>query len=296
MKKSLLILGALLSVGMPTFTQNVSENLQKKTAKEIINEAPSKALKQLKKAHLQEVIEEATNAVIETNKVIKLIKKGKIEKASILLDRIDSTLDRLIKAYGLVKIPVDVSFQIYTFNADLKSAKKLIEEVKKAINNNDLVKARAILNLLRDEIDIVTTYMPLDLYSQSLKLAKQLLKQNKTESAILALESALKTLEVATLVVPRPLLEAQTLLEDAKKIYKTQPQKALKLIEQIEKDLEKAKVLGYISNEKSIKPLLEQLSELKKAIKENLVTTQNQFQEASKTLNKVVNQNIKTYK
>jgi hypothetical protein len=138
--------------------------------------------------------------------------------------------------------------------------------------------------------------MPLDLYSQSLKLAKQLLKQNKTESAILALESALKTLEVATLVVPRPLLEAQTLLEDAKKIYKTQPQKALKLIEQIEKDLEKAKVLGYISNEKSIKPLLEQLSELKKAIKENLVTTQNQFQEASKTLNKVVNQNIKTYK
>jgi tetratricopeptide (TPR) repeat protein len=296
MKKSLLILGALLSVGMPTFTQNVSENLQKKTAKEIINEAPSKALKQLKKEHLQEIIEEATNAVIETNEVIELLKKGQIEKASVLLDRIDSTLDRLIKAYGLVKIPVDVSFQIYTFNADLESARKLIEEVKKAINNNDLVKARAILNLLRDEIDIVTTYMPLDLYSQSLKLAKQLLKQNKTESAILALESALKTLEVATLVVPRPLLEAQTLLEDAKKIYKTQPQKALKLIEQIEKDLEKAKVLGYISNEKSIKPLLEQLSELKKAIKENLVTTQNQFQEASKTLNKVVNQNIKTYK
>ncbi len=298
MRKKLLLFGTLLMVGIPNFAQNTTDvkALQKKTAEEIINEAPGKAFERLKANRLQEVIKEATNIVSETNKVIELLQERKIEKASVLLERINSKLDKLIKEHGLVKIPVNVTFQVYTFAADLSMAKRLAEVVKKAVNGNDFVKARTILNFLRDEIDIITTYMPLDLYSESLKLATELLKQNKIESVILALESALKTLEIETVIVPRPLLEAQVLLQDAKKIYNTQPKKALEILKRIEQDIKRAQVLGYVPDKKEIKPLLEQIAELKRAVEESLPTAENQFKETSKALNELVNKSIKTAK
>jgi len=298
MKKKLLLLGTLLTVSFSNFAQSALDAtaLQKKSAREIINEAPGKALERLKANRLQEVIKEAANIVNETGRVIELLQERKIEQASVLLERINSKLDKLIKKYGLIKLPIDVAFQVYTFNADLNTAKKLAETAKQAVNSNDFVKARTILNFLRDEIDIKTTYMPLDLYNESLKLARELLKQNKIDSAILALESALNTLEIETVIVPRPLLEAQVLLQDAKRIYKVQPKKALEILKRIEQDIKRAQVLGYVPNEKAIKPLLEQIAELKKAVEENLTTAESQFKETTKTLNELVNQSIKTTK
>jgi len=132
--------------------------------------------------------------------------------------------------------------------------------------------------------------------NESLKLATELLRQNKIESVILALESALKTLEIETVIVPRPLLEAQVLLQDAKKIYTSQPKKALEILKRIEQDIKRAQVLGYVPDKKEIKPLLEQIAELKRAVEENLPTAENQFKETSKALNELVNKSIKTTK
>ena len=249
--------------------------------------ALSQAISQLKEQELAKVIQEAAAALQETQQALLLLQKGKVQEALQLLQKVQVTLEQLIQKYGLVKLPVDVQFIEFNGIEDLELAMKYNKQVKKLVAENDFVDARFLLALLRDEIDIVTTYLPLGLYKQAIDLAVKLLQAGQVDAAILAIQSALGTLEVETVVIPKPILEAQYLIAQAEKIYKVNPDLAMQLISRAEYDLRLSVALGYIRSLEDVKPLLEKLEELKKAIKAHAATVEEQFQEATKGMQQV---------
>jgi tetratricopeptide (TPR) repeat protein len=290
--KKLLWLTALvgsLSFAAETGTQAVKETPQAVNSAKVANQqsALSEAVGQLKQAELAKVVKEAAEVFQETNKALLLLQKGQTEEALVILNRVAAKLDKLVSEYGLVKLPIDVRFVEFNGITDLKLAWEYNKQVKKLVAKNDFVNARAILAVLRDEIDIITTYMSLGLYRDAIKLAIKLLNEGKIDSAVLAVQSALGTLEVETVIVPKPIIEAQILLERAEKLYKVNPEGAKALIERIKKDLELTVALGYVRSMDELKPLMEKLNELEKAIESNAVNTEQKLEEAKQKLREV---------
>jgi len=282
-RKALLTLAAVAGLGFAAGTANqvVGQNFGQ-GVQTVGQNALNEAIGKLKKEELSKVITEAAKVFQETNKALLLLQKGKNDEALKVLQKVDEQLQRLIDQYGLVKLPIDVQFVEFNGITDLKLAQEYNKRVKELIANNDFVDGRFILALLRDEIDVITTYMPLDVYKQAIDLAVKLLEEGKNNAALSALQSALATLEVETVIVPKPILEAQYLLQKAEKVAKVNPTLAESMISKVEYDLKLAVALGYLRSEKDIEPLVKKLEELKKAVMENSPTVGTKFERAKK--------------
>jgi len=288
LRKGFLALGLLAGVALATSNTTLQEAQNKnvtiqKGYKNALNEAVSK----LKKEETAKIIQDAATALQETTQALLLLQKGKTNEALTLLKRVDALLQKLINQYGLVKLPVDVQFIEYNGITDLKLAQEYNKRVKELIANNDFVDGRFILALLRDEVDVITTYLPLGVYKQAIDLAINMLEKGKVQPALLALQSALGTLDVETVIVPKPILEAQILVQKAEEVYKVNPSLAKTLVGRAEYDLKLAVALGYLRSENDIKPLVEKLEELKKAITEHSANVGEKFQKAKEGLKEV---------
>ena len=251
-----------------------------------VQKVENQAVEKLKEKETAKVVKEAADVVRETNRVIQLLGEGKKEEALKLLERIEGKLQKLIETTGLERLPLKVEVIDYTGVEDLKTAEKYNKKVKELISQNDFVNGRFILKLLRDEVDIVTTYIPLYIYKDAIDLAYKMLKKENVDSALYALQSALSTLEVETTIIPKPILKAQYLIEEAQKVYKMNPQKAQDYIKEAEYNLKLAVALGYVPSLESLKSLLEKLENLKKAIESNAATTEEQFKKAKTEMEK----------
>jgi tetratricopeptide (TPR) repeat protein len=256
------------------------------SAKQMLKTAKTEALNRLKLNEQAKLIEEAVKVIAETQQVLKLLAEKKTDEALKLLQKIDQQMAQLVQKYNLYRVPVDVTFVEFDGVNDLELAQRLNKAVKESVNANNFVTARQLLAVLRNEIDIQTTYMPLALYKEAVDLALNFLKQGKVKAAVYALESALGTLEVEVTIIPKPILEAQMLVTDAEKIYKTDPQGALKLLERAIYDIKLTVALGYLPNEKAAEPLLKKIETLMKAIKSNTATAET-FKGVKEELQKV---------
>ena len=280
---SLLVVGLVASPLYAAQTSSQSPN-------QVLKNAQSEAIKQLKTQQLTKVIKEAAAVLQETQNALILLQQGKDAEALSILKKVQKELAALVDKYGLVKLPADVNFVEFNGISDLNLAEKLNKQVKELVAKNDFVDARIILAVLRNEIDITTTYLPLKLYKEAIDLAVHLLEYGNKDAALLAIQSALGTLVVETVIVPKPILEAQYLIEKAESIYQVNPKAALAYLKKAEYDIKLTKALGYISSEKDIEPLVEKLENLMKAIKEHAATTQEQFKEVKKAVEKTKEQ------
>lgn len=285
-RKGLLVLGLIAGVALAT-PNAPAQNSQAVAVKENGQSALKEAIGKLKKEELSKVIQDAAKAFQETNQALLLLQRGKTSEALTVLKRVDALLQKLINQYGLVKLPVDVQFVEFNGITDLQVAQEYNKRVKELVAQNNFVDARFLLALLRDEIDVITTYMPLDVYKQAIDLAVKMLEEGKTDAALLAIQSALGTLEVETVIVPKPILEAQLLVQKAQEVYKVNPAMAKQLVSRAEYDLKLAVALGYIRSEEDIKPLVEKLEELKKAITEHAANIGEKFQKAKEGMKEI---------
>ncbi|HIC09504.1 MAG TPA: YfdX family protein [Aquificales bacterium] len=285
-RKGLLALGLIAGVALAT-PNAPAQNSQAVAVKENGQSALKEAIGKLKKEELSKVIQDAAKAFQETNQALLLLQRGKTSEALTVLKRVDALLQKLINQYGLVKLPVDVQFVEFNGITDLQVAQEYNKRVKELVAQNNFVDARFLLALLRDEIDVITTYMPLDVYKQAIDLAVKMLEEGKTDAALLAIQSALGTLEVETVIVPKPILEAQLLVQKAQEVYKVNPAMAKQLVSRAEYDLKLAVALGYIRSEEDIKPLVEKLEELKKAITEHAANIGEKFQKAKEGMKEI---------
>ena len=285
MRKIPLILAVSFLFGVGS-AQNL-ETLKRESAQDIIKSATGDAIKKLKSEERQKVIQEAVKVLEQTKEILNLLAQNKVNEAKSLLNEVCQKMDTLVEKYKLTKVPVDVSIEEYVGVSNINLAKVLNKRVKFYINKNDFVNARNYLEILRNEVDIRTTYMPLYLYRGAIKLAKKFLDEEKVQATILALQSALGTLEQEVVIIPRPFLEAQLLIETAQKLYKEQPEKAIKLLKQAKRDLELLKYLGYVSDEKEIKEPWEVIEELEKSIKAKASSTPGFFEKLKEKFEKL---------
>jgi hypothetical protein len=270
--RKLLLSAALFGLSVGAFAVPSEGAVQ--SAEQMMSTAKSEAVGKLKEEEKAKLVKEAIEVVAKTQKAIALIDAGKREEAIKLLSEVSQKLQELIDRYNLQRLPVDVAFIDFNGVNDLETAWRLNREVKKVVAANDFVDARFLLEVLRNEIVIQTTYLPLVLYKKGIDLALELLKEGNDEAAKMALTATLSTLEIESVIVPKPILEAQMLIADAEKIYEKDPEGALKLLKRAEYDLKLTVALGYLPDMKAVEPLLKKIEELKKAIKEKTATAE----------------------
>ncbi len=270
------LLGAVLSAAIivsPVFAkeENKKTNIQQKqeTASSLIESSGKRSTQKVREQELQKIIKEAASIYAEGNRVLFLLTHDKIEEAKKALKALKERVDKLEKQYQgkMVRLPIDVVVNEVVGITDIEQAKKLAEEVKKAVKNNDFVKARILLNALRSEIVIETVYLPIGLYKQAIDLAYKFLEEGKVKNAISQLQVAMNTIEIDTTIIPEPIAIASLLVEDASKRFKDNPEQALKLLEEAKRQIKLAKVLGYVRNDKDIEPLIKQIEKLEKEVK-----------------------------
>ncbi len=270
--------------------QEAKTVIQKKeqTAQQLIESSGKRSTEKVRAEELQKIIQEAVDIYQKGNYVLFLLTHNKVEEAKKELKALKEKVDKIEKKYQgkLERLPIDAVITEISGITDLKKAEELAKQVKEAVNNNDFIKARFLLSALRDEIVVQTAYLPIALYKEAIDLAYKFLQENKVKNAIDQLQVALGTVEIETTIIPKPIAIASLLVEDAQKAYKKDPQKALKLLEEAKRQLKLAKVLGYVKTEEELKPLITQIENLEKSIKEKSASSEEKFKQLFKSIEK----------
>ncbi len=260
-----------------TFNSSVLGNPEEsQTAGSLIETSGKRTTEKIKAEEVAKIIKEAASAYSEVNRIIFLISHNKTEEGEKLLKQLIDRLEKLTKKHKDVKeLPINVFITEIDGITDIDQAEELVKELKKAINNNDFITARYILDTLRNEIIVETVNLPLDLFTETVKLAYRFLKEGKIDSAVSQLKIATDTVDIEKTIIPKPLSIALLLIEDASKIFKKDPDIALKLLKEAKRQIKLAKVLGYVTSDREIKPLITQIEKLEKSVSEKKGTQEN---------------------
>ncbi len=280
---------SLILVGLFSFSISFGaeqKQVQEKSKAEQLIESSGKRSVEKQKEEAQKVVQEAIDAFIAGQQILVMLHHGELDKAKSQLEKLKKKMESLQKEYKgkLERLPIATVIYEIDGISDIKTAKKVAEQVKKAVQDNDFVKARALLEALRNEIIIETQYLPIDIYKKAVDLSLQFLNKGNKEKAIESLNLAVNSIEIETTIIPRPIAEAAILVDDASKIYEKDMDTALRLLEQAKENIKLAKVLGYIKSEEDVKPLVAQIDALEKAIKAKKVSTKGLFKELKKSI------------
>ena len=278
MKRLLSVMLFVVILASPICAKRVNKQLKvrkkRETAKSLIKSSGKRSTEKIKEQEIQKIIKEAADIYAEGNRILLLLAHNKVDEAKKALKALRERVDKLEKQYHgkMERLPIDVIVNEVVGTTDLNQAKKLAQQVKEAIKNNDFVRARNLLQALRDEIVIETVYLPIELYKQAIDLTYKFLEEGKVDDALSQLKLALNTVEVDTTIIPEPIAIASLLVEDASKRFKDKPHQALNLLEEAKRQIKLAKVLGYVRSDRDIQPLIEQIEKLEKEVKEKTGT------------------------
>jgi len=216
-----------------------------------------------------DVIQGAVDAVALTHKVLLDLSKNDKDSAMKDLESAIGKLEVVLSAEKAPKfLPVKASMRSIEYVGDVDEIKKVVKSVKDLLDDGKVQEARVLLNTLRSEIDVISLNLPVGSYPDALKLAAKYLHDNKVQEAKATLLTALGTLVEDVVVIPIPIVKADALIHSASEIAKKDKKQALKHLEQAQKELEKAKVLGYTSkSDVTYKALEEVIKKTEKEIK-----------------------------
>ncbi len=236
----------------------------------VSNKAVNKAKIEAKKQQNQvKIIKEAVQAVTLTQEVLKSLEKGDKNEALKKLEKAIGKLEIVLEAPNApALIPIDSSVEVVEYPGTVKDIEIALITVKALLKENKVQEARRVLNTLRSEIVLKTVNLPLASYPAALKLAAKFLHEDRVEEAKRVLNQALLTFVEADIITPIPLLKAQLLVEEAKKIAKTDRKRALDYLKEAKYSLKKAEALGYTSDsDTTYKNLEESIEKIEKEVK-----------------------------
>ena len=215
------------------------------------------------------VVKEAVESIKSVTNVLVALNKKDTNKAKKELENAIGKIEVVLsnpKAPAL--IPVDSKVVVQEFVGTAYDAQNAVITTVAMLDNKRVQDARHILSALVDEIDVSTTNLPLATYPAALKQAAKYLQSGKTEEAKKVLLATLNTFVTVTDVTPIGILEAQTLIDAASKIAKTDKKLALSHLEQAKAELKKDEALGYTSSsDTTYKVLNDAISNVEKEIK-----------------------------
>ena len=259
MKRKLLLstLTSLLLLGTTVLNAQTDK-------KELVQKEAQAQIKNHKQAP-KEIVEGLQN----TYMAMTALQQNKKDEAVKLLEKADKSFDVALKADPSLKlIPIDERLQAYAFmgSSDVIDARlKLAVQLLKAHETQD---ASDILLPLKDELDITTVSIPMDLYPVSVKTALKALQKDDIKGAAIAINTAMNSLVSFRVIIPTPLLVAQDLIAEAAKLDKSKKEEATKLLDAAKEELKRAELLGYTSKHAAdYKALNESIEKIQKEIK-----------------------------
>jgi hypothetical protein len=214
---------------------------------------------------------EAIAAIQDTQNAIQAISSNKTDEALAAIERATGKINVLLArkpSNGLIPVDFEVDV-IDNAPADSNAILEIAKDASKALDSKDYPTARVLLAQLMSEIRVKTYNLPLATYPDALKQAAKLLDQKKTQDASNVLLTALNTLVEVDRVTPIPIVVAQTAISKAQAERQKDKNAALTYVNLAKTELQRAKELGYSSNEPEYAALNNSLSDLEKQLNGN---------------------------
>jgi hypothetical protein len=232
--------------------------------------------KQAQQEAEKDLDKEAMAAIAETNAAVKAIADGNHNEAIAAIERATGKINTLLARYpGAALIPVSAEVDVIDLAPqDVDAIRVVTDAVDTAIHAKDYPTARLLLHGLTSELRIRTYNLPLTRYADALRQAARLVDQNKDQEASLLLLTSLNTLTMVDRSDPLPLILASKAVNDAQNLRDKDKDQALKLLAESQKQLERAKELGYAGNDPEYSALNKAISDLEKQLKGNSETLQ----------------------
>ena len=240
------------------------------STKAVSASAVTKAKKAAKaKSSEVKVVKEAVESVKLVSEVLAALDANQKDKAIKLLEKAIGKIEVVLsnpKAPAL--IPIDSKVIVQQFVGTAYDVQNAVITSIALLEKQRVQDARRIVTALVDEIDLITVNLPLATYPLALKEAAKYLHDNKVDEAKRVLAATLHTFVNVTVVTPIGILEAETLIEAASKIAKTDKKLALSHLAQAKAALKRAEALGYTSrSDVTYKMLNEAIAKVEKEIK-----------------------------
>ncbi|UCN00798.1 YfdX family protein [Sulfurimonas sp. SWIR-19] len=218
---------------------------------------------------LQKVPKEIAQALRQTVTALKALQKRDTKTAKDALNKATKLFDTALKNNPkLTLVPVADAIEVHDFTGDSKLVKHIIKSAQDLLDDYDTQAARAILMPLEDEMVMTTQYLPMGMYPLATKEALKELNKGKAKEAFSILVTALNGIVMKTTIVPLPLITAQSLVVEASKLNKKEKEKATKLLDLAQDELEKAVYLGYTKKHApEYKMLQKEIENIEKEIK-----------------------------
>lgn len=219
----------------------------------------------------KKLIADATAAISQTQQALKALEDKKNDEAIKALAEATGKLELIVaRDPKLALAPVSTTVVTYDLFASQDAVKTTIDEAKRAMDDGQIQKARALVEALGSEIQISTSSIPLATYPDAIKAITPLIDAGKIDEAKAQLQAALGTLVVTTEVIPLPKLRAENLLKDAQVLAekndrtKEENDKLAGDLKAAREQLQMAELLGY-GKQKDYQPMYEQLDGIEKA-------------------------------
>ncbi len=232
---------------------------------QILNKAVKKHSQKLAEAP-QEVLQ----ALDLTVDAMSVLEKGKTKAATVSLEAATKLFDTALKNNPQLKfIPVDVDVTVIEHGISLTQAEKIKKEALQLLQQDRTQDALDLLMLLRNQMSIDTSYLPMELYPVATRTALEALHQHKgAKTALEILLKGVDTIVHTQIVVPIPLLIAQEAIETAQKLAQKDDTKALKLLQVAKEQLALAHIEGYLpASADAYKSLTGELDKLMSKVK-----------------------------
>lgn len=238
-------------------TQMETKVKTKKGAQKTLKKSPSDYLKKENK----EVIA-AFKKVFDAR---QMISQGKEREAIDALKEASKNFTKILAADPNLKMaPIASDMQLTQTFEPIDEIKAKVHMAQNLLDQGKVQDARAILLPLSDEMVTQTAYLPMEAYSETIKLATKKLLNADKPGAIEILDAGFGTVVEEQAIVPLSLLRAEAMITAASKLEKANKKDVLELLNSANEQLQLATILGY-TNESS--DLYLDLSEQIKALK-----------------------------
>ncbi len=212
---------------------------------------------------------EILKAFGDTVRAVQAIQHKDTKSAQKYLQEADKLFTSVLKKNPQLKfVPVDEMILVNDVIITPQDAKRVVDGARELLKYYRTQAARELLTPLKDEMDVLTSYLPMELYPAATKKALEALKKGKVDQTLGVLADAFNTIVTVKTVIPIPLLAAQDFVRQAAALDKSKKEEATKLLEAAKAELQKAYYFGYTDKRSAAyKDLYDQINALEKEIK-----------------------------
>ncbi len=243
-----------------------------KKTEDTVRKTKAKSLEEVRREEERKIVQEAAYIVGQIGEILRRVREGNLDGVKELLAELEERSEKLLKDYGdeFTTLPIRTRAYEVIGVEDPEEAKRLLEQVKERLKENDIPGARDIINALRNEIVVETTVMPLGVLRDALKLARNFLERANIARFVDTLNLLVDSVEIVETVFPKPLLEAFYLMDEISKVQEKDGDKEtiLELIGVVKEKIELARSLGYVKDTKDIESLMARIEKIEAGVRE----------------------------